>query len=152
MSKAQYARIYVEAGASAQALNASAGTFNKLTCFASDGISYGDATPSHANDNIVMATDGGGGDAMPAELAFSVSFTVDTAGLYRFALYQDNVLVPGSERRITCALATTYTVSGRTLAAVADGAEPTFDLRAASDQSAPNITVSYASLEARITG
>lgn len=151
MAKSGYGRIYVSAGAAAQTLNASAGTFDKMTGFATAGINYGSVSAiTIANDNIVFDTGAGGGDSMPATVSFSVSFTVGTAGLYRFAVYQDNVVVPGSERRITCALSTTYTVSGTTLAAVADGSGATFDIRIASDQTGPTITPTYASLEARI--
>jgi hypothetical protein len=151
MGKSGYGRLYVEAGASAQALNATPGTFNKLTCFASDGITDGGVTVANANDNVILPSEAGGGAPMPVHVYFSLSFTVGTAGLYRFAIYKDNVVVPGSERRITGATSTTYTVTGHALVLVAEGAAtPTFDLRAASDQVSPNVTVSYGSLEVQI--
>lgn len=146
MAIAGYGRLYVEAGAAAQALNATPDTFDKLTCFTTDGIAY-KATVANATDNITAPE--GGGDPMPALVNFSVSFTVSAAGLYRFAVYKDGAVVAGTERRLTCALTTTYTVSGSSLASVTSGSAPVFDLRAASDQVSPNITVSYGSFEVR---
>lgn len=146
MAASGFARIYVEAGAAAQALNATPGTFNKVTAFAADGASYGGALPANANDNITMPP---GSPSMPLIASFNASFVVGTAGLYRFALYVDGVLVPGSERRITCALTTVYTVGGIALIAPAENAASVVELRAASDQVSPNLTVSYGALEAR---
>lgn len=144
MALSGYGRLYVSAGVTAQALNASAGTFDKMTGFASDGISL-NATVANATDNITLTQ--AGGSTMPIRVSFSVSFTVGAAGLYRIAVYQDGAVVAGSERRITCALTTTYTVSGHVLTTATDGSAPVFDLRLASDQTAPNFTPSYASLE-----
>lgn len=144
MALSGYGRLYVSAGAAAQALNASAGTFDKMTGFATDGISL-NATVANATDNITLTQ--AGGSTMPIRVHFSVSFTVGTAGLYRIAVYQDGAVIAGSERRITCALTTTYTVSGSVLTTATDGSSPVFDLRLASDQTSPNFTPSYASLE-----
>lgn len=145
MGKAGYGRIYVEAGVTAQALNAGAGTFNKVTAFATDGISD-HATPANASDNVTLEEAGGVG--MPIHVQAHLSFTVGTAGLYRFAIYKDGVLIPGTERRLTCALATTYNVSLAAVTVTANDRDaPVFDVRAASDQVSPNLTVSYGSLE-----
>ena len=144
MALAGYGRLYVTGGAAAQALNASGGTFDKMTGFATAGISsYG--TVSAATDEITLTA--AGGDQMPVHIAFSVSFTVGTAGLYRIAVYKDGVVVAGSERRITAALTTTYTVSGHTLSTATDGTAPVFTLRVASDQVSPNFTPIEASFE-----
>lgn len=144
MALSGYGRIYVAAGVTAQALDATPGTFDKMTGFATDGIAL-NATVANGTDNVTLTQ--AGGSSMPIHVHSSVSFTVGTAGLYRIAIYQDGAVIVGSERRITCALTTTYTVSAHVLTTAADGASPVFDVRLASDQTSPNFTPSYASLE-----
>lgn len=144
MAISGYGRIYVEAGVTAQTLNATPGTFNKMTGFATDGIAS-NATVANGTDNVTLTQAGGAN--MPIHAHFSVSFTVGAAGLYRIALYQDGAVVAGSERRIKCALTTDYTVSGHVITTATDGAAPVFEIRVASDQVSPAFTPSYASFE-----
>jgi len=144
MALSGYGRLYVAAGVTAQALDATPGTFDKMTGFATSGISL-NATNSVASSNITLTQAGGTG--MPIHAHVAVSFTVGTAGLYRVAIYQDGVVIPGSERRLTCALSTTYTVTSHALTTATDGNAPVFDVRVASDQTSPNFTPSYSSFE-----
>lgn len=144
MALSGYGRLYVEAGVTAQTLNATPGTFNQMTGFATDGISL-NTTVANGTDNVKVSA--AGDTTMPIHAHFSVSFTVGAAGLYRIAVYKDGTVIPGSERRIKCSLTTDYTVSGHVITTATEGTSPTFDIRLASDQVSPAFTPTYASFE-----
>lgn len=134
-----YAEIYVKDGVTAQVLNASAGTFNTLTGFATNGLAN-NASAVVASDKIVCVN----GGIYLASL--SISFSGDASTVYRFQLYNSTTAAAADNCYAEAATDASGSIGSASFAGlVRISAEDEVVIRAASDTSSANITPKHAS-------
>ena len=99
-SATAYGELYVAGGSVAQTSNATPETYNKLTCFATVGVSNL-TTPSAVNDSIAVTTAG------IYQISFFNTFTSTNNKTFRFRLFNETTNTAYVNSVVSCTTATT---------------------------------------------
>lgn len=149
-----YARIYTDAASAVQALGTH-GTQTALTKLVSTGQISSHLHGSGAQSASAVATGGSVTIRPPsyegegvATVQFHASFTVGTADVYQFTLFQDATAIPGATASITCASASSPSYTVALTAIVNLTSQSTFTIKCGTvTNDACNLTLSYGALQ-----
>jgi hypothetical protein len=99
-SATAYGELYVAGGSVTQTSNATPETYNKLTCFATAGLSNL-TTPSAANDSVTVTTAG------VYQISFFNTFTSSNSKIFRFRLFNETTNTAYANTVVSCSTAST---------------------------------------------
>lgn len=138
-----YGEIYVENGASAQALSTSYTKINQFTAIGA--VSLG-VTASHSNDNIQVSVRGA------YKCVADLSVSGDTAGMeVVFALFKNGSVITGTQSRVI--LAATTDIHHVQIETIQDlSSNDTIDVRAKVISGTPNLLIEDGRLSVSTTG
>ena len=138
---ALYGELYVASGTVAQTSNATPETYNKLTCFATVGVTNG-TTPSASTDSITFPT---GGVYL---ISFFNTFTSSNNKTFRFRLYNETTAAAYVNTVVSCTTATTNPTFVAYSALVPVGAGNVLSVQFTSATNSETLTITDANISA----
>jgi len=140
-SATAYGELYVASGSVAQTSNATPEVYNKLTCFATAGLSNL-TTPSAANDSITFATSG------VYLISFFNTFTSSNSKVFRFRLFNETTNTAYANSVVSCSTFSTNPTFVAYSAIVSVAANDVLSVQFTSSTNSETLTITDANISA----